>query len=195
MELTKKERRALRREEKRQGIAYAKRGRQFKTWAILAAAIFAVAAAGYFGYRFLAKTSQIPDIGEVFPNEGATHVPDGIKVEYRTNPPSSGSHYGKAAEWGVYDKELQDEQLVHNLEHGGVWISYKPSISQDEIKKLEDLVKSYRSKVILTPREKNDSPIALVSWGRVYKIDLFDENMINNYIKKYKNTGPEIVPD
>ncbi|KKT27886.1 MAG: hypothetical protein UW81_C0041G0003 [Candidatus Giovannonibacteria bacterium GW2011_GWC2_44_9] len=200
MELTKKERRALRREEKKREITGGARQKQIKSWAIWSAAILIIGGAGYFGYRALSGTVKIPEMGEIYPIEGRDHVPDGTKVEYHTNPPSSGSHYAKEAEWGVYDKALSDGQLVHNLEHGGVWISYKPSIPTIATEKLISLAKSYRNKVILTPREANDKDIAVVSWGRIYKFDLavdgsFDENAIKNYIKKYKNTGPEIVPD
>lgn len=154
-----------------------------------------LAVAGYFGFNYFSKLVSIPEMGEAYPIEGAAHVAEGTRVEHKTNPPSSGAHYANPARWSVYNKELSDGNLVHNLEHGGIWISYKPSIPQDEIKKLEDLVKTYRSKVILTPREKNDSPIALVSWGRIYKIDSFNEDAIKNFILKYKNTGPELVPD
>lgn len=125
---------------------------------------------------------------------------DGTKVDYHTNPPSSGAHYASPARWGVYDNALSDGNLVHNLEHGGVWISYKSSIPAPAKEKLVNLAKNYRSKVVLSPRDANDKDIAMVSWGRVYKFDLnadggFDENAVRNYITKYKNTGPEIVPD
>ncbi|QQG42436.1 MAG: DUF3105 domain-containing protein [Candidatus Giovannonibacteria bacterium] len=164
----------------------------FVVWPVI---ILILAAAGYFVFNYFSKLVSIPEIGEAFPIEGAAHVAEGTKVEYRTNPPSSGAHYAKSARWGVYDNALSDGNLVHNLEHGGVWISYRPSISADEIKKLKDLVRSYKSKVILTPREKNDSSIALVSWGRIHKIDSFNGEIIKNFILKYKNTGPELVPD
>ena len=148
-----------------------------------------------FGYRAVYNIAKIPEMGQIYPIEGATHVPNGTKVEYHTNPPSSGSHYNAPAPWGVYDKPIADETLAHNLEHGGVWISYKPVISDAAREKLRALVKSYGSKVILTPREANDTDIALVSWGRIYKMNDFDEKAIKDYITKYKNTGPEIVPD
>ena len=200
MELSKKERRALRREEKNREITGEAHQKQLKSWAIWSAVVLITGGAGYFGYRALSGVAQVSEMGEIYPIEGRDHVSDGTKVEYRTNPPSSGSHYAKAAEWGVYDKPISDGQLIHNLEHGGVWISYKPSMPATPKEKLISLAKSYRSKDILTPREANDKDIAVVSWGRIYKFDLavdgsFDENAVRSYIEKYKNTGPEIVPD
>ncbi len=155
---------------------------------------------GYLWLWPIIKIAKLPDFGIAFPIEGRLHVADGSKVVYKTNPPSSGNHYALPAPWGVYDKSLPDETLVHNLEHGGVWISYKPTISQGVIDRLKEIAKKYKSKVILEPRAANDADIALTSWGRIFKFNLnqdgsFDIEAINNYILKYRNTGPEIVPD
>ncbi|OGF62076.1 hypothetical protein A2926_03275 [Candidatus Giovannonibacteria bacterium RIFCSPLOWO2_01_FULL_44_40] len=202
MELTKKERRALRREEQLREIVGVARTRRLKALAVWAGAVLLVAGLiyGIYYYLFFLRITALVDLGETFSIEGTKHVPEGTNVEYHTNPPSSGAHYGKAADWGVYDEELQDEQIVHNLEHGGVWISYKPSIQPVVKEKLTNLVKNYRSKVILTPREANDKDIAVVSWGRIFEFDVatdgsFDEHVVKSYITNYKNTGPELVPD
>ena len=170
---------------------------KFFVWAVI---VLILASAGYFVFNYFSKLASLPEMGEAYPIEGAAHVAEGTKIEYRTNPPSSGAHYTNPARWGVYDNMLSDGNLVHNLEHGGVWISYKPLIPQAAKEKLISLAKSYRSKVILSPRDANDKDIAMVSWGRVYKFDLnldggFNENAVRDYIIKYKNTGPEIVPD
>ena len=155
---------------------------------------------GYWVYSSILMVGLLPEMGTAYPVEGRDHVSDGTVVAYKTNPPASGSHYAVPADWGVYETVIPDERLVHNLEHGGIWISYRPSIPAAAKERLTALSKGYKSKVIMVPREKNDTDIALVSWGRVYKIAVssdgtFDEKAIKNYIKKYKNTGPELVPD
>lgn len=194
MDLTKKERRQLRREERRQAHVSSARGRKLKTLVVWAAIILAAAGLAYWGYYYFLKISQIPEIGEVFPIEGANHVAEGTEVEYKTNPPASGDHYGVPANWGVYDHKIPDEAAVHNLEHGGVWIAYHPRIPDEVRERLAEMTRKSSSKVILTPREANDADIALVSWGRIYKTESFDEEKIRNFIFKYENTGPERAP-
>ena len=115
---------------------------------------------------------------------GATHAP------YNSNPPTSGPHYAQPADWGVYDKELPDEQLVHNLEHGGIWISYK-GIDADTKSKLEAFAKKYSGSVIMTPRALDDTKIVLASWGRLEKFETFDEQMMTAFIKANTNKSPE----
>ena len=193
-ELSKKERRELRREEKRQELAGLSQKKSMKKWFLWALIIIIIVAVGWAIYKSLPETAKIPEIGQSYPEEGRNHVADGVKVNYKTNPPSSGDHYGDPANWGVYEHEIPDEAAVHNLEHGGIWISYRTDVPDATKKKLTEIAKS-NTKVILTPRAKNDSSVALVSWRRIYKMEALDENMMQNFILKYKNTGPEQVPD
>ena len=44
------------------------------------------------------------------------------RVKYNTNPPTTGRHYEIPAQDGIYGEAPQDEQLVHNMEHGRVII-------------------------------------------------------------------------
>ena len=85
---------------------------------------------------------------------------------------------------------MVDENLVHNIEHGGIWISYK-DISEEEISKLEEIAERHPDSVVLTPRSANDTPIAVVSWGRLMKLTAVDEDLIEEYIKVNINKSPE----
>ena len=138
--------------------------------------------------------SNLP--GEAVPIQPAEHInpSDPLPGLYLTNPPVSGWHYSQPAEWGIYDKEMPDQTLIHNLEHGGIWISYKPDAPQELIDNLKKLAGEYKRKVILTPRAANDSLIALAAWGRLDKFDYWDEARIKKFIKAFKNKGPEFVP-
>lgn len=144
-----------------------------------------------------AKKTEANLPGEAVPIQPAEHISpsDPLPGLYLTNPPVSGWHYSKPAEWGVYDTELSDQVLIHNLEHGGIWISYKtPDASVELVDNLKRLASEYKQKVILTPRAANDSLIALAAWGRLDKFDYWDEARIKKFIKAFKNKGPEFVP-
>lgn len=122
---------------------------------------------------------------------GKEHIAVGVPHPvYNSNPPTSGWHYGSAADWKVYDQELPDEMLIHNLEHGGIWISYK-DIDEETVNKLKAIWRQYSGSVVITPRQANDTKIALASWGRLDKLDSFDEARILNFILTNKNKSPE----
>src|SRR2546425_2522795 len=114
---------------------------------------------------------------------------------YNPDPPTSGWHFPQPAEWGYYNGELPDELVVHNLEHGGIWISFKSADDTEVINKLVALARRYRSKVIITQRPKNDSRIAVAAWTHLMKLDHYDETAIVDFINRFKNRGPEFFPD
>lgn len=169
----------------------------------LAIIIIAMIALG--GWWFVrAVQSRIPDNPDrsvAYAIISRDHIAVGASHEdYNSNPPSSGAHYGEPAKGGFYDVTETaplDEALIHNLEHGEIWIAYRPSIStttKDALKKF-----AARSLIVATSRAANDADIALVAWGRVDKFDLtapagLDETRVNDFITRYLNHGPEKVP-
>ncbi|KKQ34235.1 MAG: hypothetical protein US50_C0056G0003 [Candidatus Nomurabacteria bacterium GW2011_GWB1_37_5] len=130
----------------------------------------------------LGQEIQIISRDHILPN--SEHEP------YNSNPPTSGPHYADSPTGGFYRDGLEDERALHGLEHGYIWISYK-NIDEATLEQLKDIQKRNYGSVILTPREGNDAPIALASWGRLLNLDSFDEATINTYIKLYKNQSPE----
>ncbi|OGY29895.1 MAG: hypothetical protein A3F35_00450 [Candidatus Woykebacteria bacterium RIFCSPHIGHO2_12_FULL_45_10] len=113
---------------------------------------------------------------------GTPHAP------YNTNPPSNGPHYPTTAGCKIYSDEVVDEAAIHSLEHGAVWITYKDKNDNQLKTSLEALVKELgASKILLSPRAKNDSKIALASWGRVLKLESFDKQKTTDYVKLYRN--------
>lgn len=127
---------------------------------------------------------------EEYPIEGRDHVPAATEVDYQTNPPTSGSHLGQAEEWGIYDEEIDDKAGVHNLEHGGIWISYK-DISDEEISFLEEIGKQNSQSTVVSPRSSNDDKIVVASWGKLMRLESVDKALIQKYIDVYKNQSPE----
>lgn len=144
-------------------------------------------------YRVEKNLQNLDAIGQIFENQGQTHIK--ISEEhppYNSNPPTSGWHWAQPASWGVYNRPLVDEQAVHNLEHGGIWISYK-EIDEETRANLEKITKANRSSVIMSPRDANDSKIILASWTRLEKLDSYDEAKILDFILRNKGTGPEPI--
>lgn len=176
-------------------IRQAKRTRLVKNvlWIAIPAAILGV---GVFWLIRSSGTISPGGPGVFYPEQGRRHVALGTAFDYNSNPPTSGPHFASPEEWGVYDKEIPDQVLIHNLEHGGVWIAYRPGINQETVKKLEAIAKDYGRKVIMAPRAANDADIALAAWTHLDKFSSgeFSEERVRDFIKAYRNKGPEFVP-
>ena len=132
-------------------------------------------------------------------NQGRNHIDIGAShPDYNSNPPTSGPHYEKWADKGVYKKQLPDEQLVHNLEHGYIWISYKPDTNSEVVKQLESFY-GFGKKIIVEPRQENEKLIAIAAWNWLDKFDpelkekLNDAELkrIGDFINAYIGQGPE----
>jgi hypothetical protein len=105
---------------------------------------------------------------------------------YNSNPATSGPHYGAAVAPGIYRSHLPDGQTVHALEHGRVVIHYLPNTPPEIIEKLESIGKRYAHDTVVHPNPNLDSPIALTTWGRISKLDSFDEQRIVSFVDQLR---------
>lgn len=140
-------------------------------------------------------SSEIPGT-ETFSIVGRDHINQGTPGSgYNSNPPSSGPHWLSPSDNGYFENEFPDEQLLHNLEHGHIWIAFKADIGDDVKTKIKEITEKEDWKVVAAPRSKNDSKIALVAWGRVLKMEEPDYKKIEDFIRTYRNRGPENTPE
>ena len=143
-----------------------------------------------------ARVSKSVEGVEEFEIIGREHIAqDTAGSGYNSNPPTSCVHWASPARNGVHDEVLSDERLIHNLEHGHVWLTYKPDIDGQIKEELKKIVENDDWKVVMAPRDKNDTKIALVAWGRVLRLDTPDYDKVRDFIKTYRNRGPEKTPD
>jgi hypothetical protein len=120
---------------------------------------------------------------------GGDHTKEpGEKVNYDRYPPVGGKHASIWQNCGVYDTEIQNETAVHALEHGAVWITYKPSIPESDKGKLRVMVvgKRYR---LLSVYASQDAPIIATAWGAQLKLQALDEDKLEKFIERYQ--GPD----
>ena len=120
---------------------------------------------------------------------------------YNSNLPSSGPHYIKPATWGIQDKTVVDEVLVHNEEHGGIVIAYKPELPPAEVAKLMSIFaklpqssKFNEIKAVLVSRPSNYKLIELGAWTYTLSLDTVDEEKILAFYNSHLDKGPELVP-
>lgn len=133
--------------------------------------------------------------GTHFPDLGQQHVPVGTPVTYNSNPPTSGSHYPYPAGWGIYKNPPADEFLVHNLEHGGVIISYNPNqIKGQELEQLKAQARTlskWNPRVVVAPRQNLDTAIALTAWGYLKTLESYNPEVVKLFYDTYIARGPE----
>lgn len=126
------------------------------------------------------------------------------KVHYTTFPPASGKHYSVPAVWGYYTEPVLEIQAVHNLEHGGIVISWGSDVPATETKKIEDFYNESPDAMLAFPLPALKSKIALVAWtekpnekrgqNRIAKCPRFDEKAFKAFRDAFRGEGPERFP-
>jgi hypothetical protein len=114
-------------------------------------------------------------------------------VDYDSVPPTHGPHSATPAACGVHSEPIANENLVHSLEHGAVGILYLPTVPVDDIREVERLARSYDGRVLSAPYPDMPTPIAVVSWGEMMRLQALDRAAIRAYIDAFRGRGPEDV--
>jgi len=132
--------------------------------------------------------------GEHLADQGTNHIAEGTTFTgYNSTPPTSGSHWPLPAAWGVYDEPVPNERQLHNLEHGGVTIQYNTQDQTliDNLKALAKAQRAFPSCLIVAPYPTMEHPIALTAWRVMLTLDQFDKRQIEDFVKFYRDQGPE----
>jgi hypothetical protein len=111
------------------------------------------------------------------------------KVTYPQTPPVGGDHNPTWLNCGIYTSPVPNENAVHDLEHGAVWITYQPTLAKADIAKLTSLVKG-QTYLDLSPYPGLPAPVVASAWGKQLKLTGASDPRLEAFIKKYKQ-GPQ----
>lgn len=131
------------------------------------------------------------DIEGVETIDGLTFNHVTTAVDYAQDPPAGGDHNAAWLNCGVYSEPVPNENAVHSLEHGAVWITYDPSLPAEDVATLQAFADN-QSYVIVSPYEGIDTPVAISSWGYQLKVDSVDDERLPVFLQKYL-LNPELT--
>jgi hypothetical protein len=134
---------------------------------------------GIVDYR--AKDPNAPDY--VDSRQGFYRHLEGA-VQYPVQPPVGGRHNAawQRCQGDVYDAPIANEHALHSLEHGAVWITYRPDLPKDQVEALAAKVRG-TDHMLMSPFEGLDRPISLQAWGFQLKLDNANDGRIDEFIR------------
>ena len=172
-----------------------------KPWGTIAAVVaLTLFAALIFGYMFTQYEDHrafIPTASTKDPSTkiqgiviqdygaGRGHVGPDKRVAYDHSPPFGGPHDGTwaACNGVVYTTPVRNENMVHSLEHGAVWIAYNPEkVTGPALQSLRDRVQG-ANYLMLSPYPGLDAPISLQAWGHQLKVTDPADKRIDHFIQ------------
>lgn len=147
---------------------------------------------GWFAYTpgGSEESAVSTDLSEVVVVEQPTtrHL-DG-DVTYDQTPPAGGDHAPAWLECGVYDEPVPDENAVHSLEHGTVWVTYGPGLDEADI---DALAATLPEESIVSPYDDLPSPVVVSVWGAQLALTGPDDPRLALFVAEYGDghTSPE----
>jgi hypothetical protein len=184
--------------------------------AIAAAAFFLLGAGGLVGGGTPGEAAVRTDLEnagctlQAVKAQKAQHTltPDGT-AKWNTDPPTSGPHFGFNPDgsagtviWGAYTEPVQLARIVHNLEHGGIFIFYGDKVPESTVAKLQAFYEKHTGGTVLAPYPKLGNKVALGAWvadgaketGYLAKCANFDDGAFAAFISAFQYRGPEAYP-
>jgi hypothetical protein len=113
--------------------------------------------------------------------------------DYPQSPPVGGPHSPVWLKCEVYDQQVPKENAVHSLEHGGVWITYRPELKTEQISTITALAQTNNEYVLISPYSGQDAPVIVTTWGLQLKLQTPDDPRLLEFIRTYAggNQGDE----
>ncbi|HET6212269.1 MAG TPA: DUF3105 domain-containing protein [Micromonosporaceae bacterium] len=125
-------------------------------------------------------------------------TPDAVKngvhqqgtVPYSTSPPVGGPHNPswQRCMGDVYDAPIANEHAVHSMEHGAVWITYRPDLPADQVETLAAKVRG-NDFMLMSPYPGLDKAISLQAWGYQLKVNSASDKRIDEFIRALRQNA------
>jgi hypothetical protein len=151
--------------------------------------IVVVVIAAAIGYDMYTKSQLLQNV------KTATY-PAGLHVAgpigYVENPPLGGQHNVVWQNCGIYEAPIHNEHAVHSMEHGAVWITYRPDLAPDQVQALRALASD--DYLLLSPYPGLPQPVVASAWNHQLTFARADDPGLAAFVAKYKN-NPETTPE
>jgi myo-inositol-1-phosphate synthase len=111
-------------------------------------------------------------------------------IEYERTPPTNGNHDPLWQNCGFYERPIKDRHAVHSMDHGVVWITYRPNLPSGQVDKLRPY--GEEDYVIFSPYPGQDAPVTATSWRVQLELDGADDPRLREFVDGFRVS--EIAP-
>lgn len=168
-----------------------KRRRMVALWVGVGAVVIALAiTVGVLVTRPQAKDAEVAS-AITYPNLARGHVSG--SVAYAETPPAGGDHALAWQNCGVYLEPVPNENAVHSLEHGAIWVTYKTDLPAEQVKVLQTAVRS-QPYGLLSPFPDLPAPVVASVWGVQLKVQSASDPQLATFIAKYADASQAPEP-
>jgi hypothetical protein len=109
---------------------------------------------------------------------------------YTLQPPVGGPHRPTWQNCGIYSVPLENGLAVHSLEHGAVWITYRPDLNPATLSKLRTAATTW-GRVLVSPYLRQNTSLVATAWGAQLRLIREDFGTLKRFVEEYQGLAPE----
>jgi hypothetical protein len=158
---------------------------------VLAVSAFLAFSGGDDGYSD-AELAGLPGLQHFDLTGAGDHTDDFVR--YPQNPPAGGPHNPRWQNCGFYAEPVRNEHAVHSLEHGAVWITYRPGLPAAEVQAVRDVTRG-QPFVLASPYPGLPSAIVLSAWGYQLRLASADPVVMRRFVQVFADSIHAPEPD
>ncbi len=132
------------------------------------------------------RAAQIDNVAS-FDDLPRDHVPEPVAATEL--PPAGGKHSQILQNCGVYNSPIKNENALHSMEHGAVWITYQPSLAPADIQTLDEYAHG-QTHILVSPYPDQPVPVVATAWGKQIQLADVSDPQLGKFVKQYQN-GPQ----
>lgn len=156
-------------------------------WTANAAVLIVIVGAAAYGIQNSKSGSSVEGLDSVKTYDAKSdHVTSA--VTYPQTPPAGGAHNPIWLNCGIYSSPVPNENAVHSMEHGAVWVTYRSDLPESDVEKLRQAMPSTYS--VLSPVEDLPAPVVASAWGKQLLLDGASDDRLEKFITAYLK-GPD----
>ena len=110
------------------------------------------------------------------------------RVDYPQTPPVGGNHADVWQTCGFYDAPIVSEAGVHSMEHGAVWITFRPDLPADQVALIEDYASQPYTLASPWGDDGLPAPIVLSAWGAQIQLDALPSAEADAFLTTYRQS-------
>ncbi len=105
-------------------------------------------------------------------------------IDYERHPPTNGDHDPLWQNCGFYEEPVEDRHAVHSLDHGVVWITYRPDLPEQQLETLRPY--GDEDYVILSPHPGQDAPVTATSWRVQLQLNGANDPRLTHFVDQFR---------
>jgi Protein of unknown function (DUF3105) len=107
-----------------------------------------------------------------------------LPISYEQDPPTNGDHATYWQNCGFYSSPVENEAAVHSMDHGAVWITYRPDLPAEQVEILRGLAQE--EYVLVSPYPNLYAPVVATAWRNQLDLTGANDARLRQFVDQFR---------